>query len=73
MSAEVFVWPLAFVAPLLSDQKWVLIRIFLTLVIVGNLLVEVGLSQIELLQRVLTLTELVLVVTDFLSDVLLFA
>ena len=73
MSAEVFIWPLAFVAPLLSDQKWVLIRIFLTLVIVGNLLVEVGLSQIELLQRVLTLTELVLVVTDFLSDVLLFA
>ncbi len=73
MSAEVFVWPLAFVAPLLSDQKWVLIRIFLTLVIVGNLLVEVGLSQIEFLQRVLTLTELVLVVTDFLSDVLLFA
>jgi len=73
MSAEVFVWPLAFVAPLLSDQKWVLIRIHLTLVIVGNLLVEVGLSQIEFLQRVLTLTELVLVVTDFLSDVLLFA
>lgn len=72
MSAEVFVWPLAFVAPLLSDQKWVLIRILLKLVIVGNLLVEVGLSQIELLQRVLTLTELVIVVTDFLFDVLLF-
>lgn len=73
MSAEVFVWPLAFVAPLLSDQKWVLIRILLKLVIVGNLLVEVGLSQIELLQRVLSLTELVLVVTDFLSDVFLFS
>jgi len=72
MSAEVFVWPLAFVAPLLSDQKWVLIRILLKLVIVGNLFVEIGLRQIELLQRVLTLTELVLVVTDFLSDVLLF-